>query len=105
MIAGSIRDVFHQEDVYQLVEAGFNAATLVVVCLHGDGHAGNFRLFRAPHGERVNVEGAPAEERRHSREDAGLVFYVHHKCFEHRSSRDSKFKIQDEKQEKRRIPI
>ena len=82
-MAGSVGDVLHQQHVHQFVEIGFDAARLVEVGIDGNRHARDFRLFRASHGQRVDIEGAAAKQRCHAGQHARLVFDVHHECIQH----------------------
>jgi hypothetical protein len=80
---GFARDVVHEENVDELIDIGDDAARLVLGGVHSDGHARDVRFFGAADGERVNIEGAAAQERDDAREDAGLVFDVNDECVHH----------------------
>ncbi len=75
--------VVHQQHVHQLVDVGHDSARLVFVRIHDDRHPRDFRFFGAAHGERVDIERAPAEQRNHAREHARLIFDVNDECMEH----------------------
>ena len=55
---------------------GLKVAT-VADAVRDDGHAGQDRVLRRPDGEGLDVEAAPAEQRRDAGQDAGLVLDQH----------------------------
>src|SRR3984957_11783229 len=80
---GFVRNVLHQQHVDQLIEIGLDAACLIVIGVDRDGHARDLRLLGAADGERIDVEGAAAKQRRHTRQHARFIFHVHHVSVQH----------------------
>jgi hypothetical protein len=67
---GDVHDLGHRDELAQVGghDGGGHARGV-----HHDRHARELRGLGVPHGEAVDVEGAPAEQARHPVEDAGLV--------------------------------
>ncbi len=84
-----VRNIFNQQDVDELVEIGLDAACLITIGIDGDGHARNFRFLRPPDCQRVDIEGAASKQGGYTREDAWLVFHVHHKSVHHSRAHSS----------------
>src|SRR5690606_24631706 len=78
--------VLHVDDVDQLVEVGLHQPGLRILAIHDDGHPREARIFGPPHVERVDIEVAPPEERRHPVQHAGFVFHKGDQCLSHLSS-------------------
>ena len=72
----ALGDIFGEQDVDELFEAGFKTMRAFFVGVSDDGHAGDFVVFRWADSERIDVDGQAPRQRRDAVEDAGLVFNV-----------------------------
>ena len=76
-------EVLDLQHVDQLVEIGGDALGARLVAVDHDRHARDAGLGRAADGERLDVEGAAAEDERDAVEHAGFVFDERDECVMH----------------------
>src|SRR5205823_477121 len=69
--------------VNQLVQVSLQTPRARVIGFNNDGHARDARFFRAPDGQRIDVECTATEQRRHPRQHSRFVFDIYNERVQH----------------------
>src|SRR6267143_297798 len=73
-------DIFRNEDIDELFEAGFEAMRTPFIGMRHNGHAGDCFILRWPDRERIDIDSQPPGKGRDAIEDARFVFDISDKC-------------------------
>ncbi len=69
-------DIFREEHVDELFEAGFQAMRTPFIGMCHDGHASDFFILGWSDGERIDIDSQSPRQGRDAVQDAGFVFDI-----------------------------
>src|SRR3984893_2352680 len=76
----ALGNIFRQQYVDELFEAGFETVRASLVGVRDDRHAGYFFIVGRADGERIDVDGQASRQRRYAVQHARLVFDISDQC-------------------------
>src|SRR5208283_1732210 len=72
----TVGDVFGQQDIHKLFQAGFQAMRAALIRVRAKGHPGNRFIFRWADSKRINIDGQAAGEGSYAIQYTRLVFHI-----------------------------
>jgi hypothetical protein len=80
---GYVAQILDFQHVHQLVEIRHHPVCVHLIAVQHDRHARDPGQFGAADGQRLDIERAPPEQRRHAIQHAGFVFDEGDECVKH----------------------